>query len=116
VCNLRSMVSNQKAMRPFFKITKDITGNLGPLPGIYPDYAAPMVRNSPGGPEMLMARWGMPTRPSVVPSTPAASRAARMGARLRATVRCLPLRQKDREQSRRPGNDEENPGKAQHNG
>jgi hypothetical protein len=32
-------------MRAFLKIAKDTTGNLGPMPGIYPDYAAPIVRN-----------------------------------------------------------------------
>ena len=48
MCNLYSMVSNQEAMRAFFKIARDITGNLGPMPGIYPDYAAPIVRNGAG--------------------------------------------------------------------
>jgi putative SOS response-associated peptidase YedK len=61
VCNLYSMVSNQEAMRAFFKIARDISGNLAPMPGIYPDYAAPIVRNSPAGRELAMARWGMPS-------------------------------------------------------
>jgi putative SOS response-associated peptidase YedK len=39
----------------------DSTGNLPPLPGIFPDYAAPIVRNQPGGRELMMARWGMPS-------------------------------------------------------
>jgi putative SOS response-associated peptidase YedK len=39
----------------------DRTGNLPPLPGIFPDYAAPIVRNQPGGRELTMARWGMPS-------------------------------------------------------
>jgi hypothetical protein len=38
-------------------------GNLPPLPGIYPDYPAPIVRNSAAGRELAMARWGMPTPP-----------------------------------------------------
>jgi putative SOS response-associated peptidase YedK len=57
------MVSNQEAMRAFFKIARDVTGNLAPMPGIFPDYAAPIVRNSPEGRELAMARWGMPTPP-----------------------------------------------------
>jgi putative SOS response-associated peptidase YedK len=61
VCNLYSMVSNQEAMRAFFKLARDITGNLAPMPGIYPDYAAPIVRNRVGGRELAMARWGMPS-------------------------------------------------------
>jgi putative SOS response-associated peptidase YedK len=39
----------------------DRTGNLPPLPGIYPDYSAPIVRNSSDGRELTMARWGMPS-------------------------------------------------------
>jgi putative SOS response-associated peptidase YedK len=39
----------------------DTTGNLPPLPGIFPDYAAPIVCNQPGGRELMMARWGMPS-------------------------------------------------------
>jgi putative SOS response-associated peptidase YedK len=41
----------------------DRTGNLPPLPGIFPDYPAPIVRNSEDGRELTMARWGMPTPP-----------------------------------------------------
>jgi putative SOS response-associated peptidase YedK len=36
---------------------------LPPLPGIYPDYGAPIIRNGPEGRELVMARWGMPTPP-----------------------------------------------------
>jgi putative SOS response-associated peptidase YedK len=36
-------------------------GNLPSLPGIFPDYPAPIVRNSAGEREIVMARWGMPT-------------------------------------------------------
>jgi putative SOS response-associated peptidase YedK len=39
----------------------DRTGNLPPLPGVFPDYAAPIVRNQPDGRELTMARWGMPS-------------------------------------------------------
>ena len=39
----------------------DRTGNLPPLPGIFPDYPAPIVRNHPAGRELTMARWGMPS-------------------------------------------------------
>jgi putative SOS response-associated peptidase YedK len=39
----------------------DRTGNLPPLPGIFPDYSAPIVRNQPDGRELSMARWGMPS-------------------------------------------------------
>ncbi len=39
----------------------DRTGNLPPLPGIFPDYTAPIVRNYPQGRELVLARWGMPS-------------------------------------------------------
>lgn len=39
----------------------DRTGNLPPMPGIFPDYAAPIVRNGNGGRELALARWGMPS-------------------------------------------------------
>ena len=39
----------------------DRTGNLPPLPGIFPDYPAPIVRNHPDGRELIMARCGMPS-------------------------------------------------------
>jgi hypothetical protein len=32
------------------------SGNLPPLPGIFPDYQAPIVRNSTEGRELTMAR------------------------------------------------------------
>jgi putative SOS response-associated peptidase YedK len=41
---------------------RDTTGNLPPLPGVFPDYLAPIVRNAPDGVrELVMARWGMPS-------------------------------------------------------
>jgi putative SOS response-associated peptidase YedK len=39
---------------------RDLTGNLPPLPGIFPDYPAPIVRTAPDGVrELAKARWGM---------------------------------------------------------
>lgn len=41
---------------------RDSTGNLPPLPGIFPDYPAPIVRNAVDGVrELAMVRWGMPS-------------------------------------------------------
>jgi putative SOS response-associated peptidase YedK len=39
----------------------DRIGNLPLMPGIYPDYRAPVVRNQSDGRELTMARWGMPS-------------------------------------------------------
>jgi hypothetical protein len=31
------------------------------MPGVFPDYKAPIVRNGPEGRELVTARWGMPS-------------------------------------------------------
>jgi hypothetical protein len=38
-------------------------GNLAPMPGVFPDYPAPAIRNTDSGREMTMMRWGMPPPP-----------------------------------------------------
>lgn len=61
MCNLYSMTKNQAAIRQLFAVTKDSVGNLPSLPGIFPDYMAPVVRSADGARELTMARWGMPS-------------------------------------------------------
>ncbi|MDT8870760.1 SOS response-associated peptidase [Komagataeibacter rhaeticus] len=63
MCNLYSMTSNPQAIREIAKVLEDRPGNLQPLPGIYPNTMAPIMRNGENGREMVMARWGMPTPP-----------------------------------------------------
>lgn len=63
MCNLYSHTSNRQAIIDLaraFKINESV-GNLEPLPGIFPDYPAPIVRNMDGERELTMARWGMPS-------------------------------------------------------
>jgi putative SOS response-associated peptidase YedK len=38
-------------------------GNLPPMPGVFPDYPAPVVRNLGAGRESTTMRWGMPPPP-----------------------------------------------------
>jgi hypothetical protein len=59
MCNLYSMTKNVDAIRRLFKVdpANDRTGNMPSLPGIYPDYPAPIVRSGSGGRELAMARW-----------------------------------------------------------
>jgi putative SOS response-associated peptidase YedK len=38
-------------------------GNLPPMPGVFPDYPAPVVRNAGEAEEMVLMRWGMPPPP-----------------------------------------------------
>src|SRR5271168_1028148 len=61
LCNLYSITKGQQAIRDLADAMQDRTGNLPPLPGIFPDYSAPIVRNQPDGRELTMARWGMPS-------------------------------------------------------
>jgi len=61
LCNLYSVTKGQQAIRELARAMHDHAGNLPPLPGIFPDYQAPIVRNTLDGRELVMARWGMPS-------------------------------------------------------
>ena len=61
MCNLYSVTKSQQAIRELYRAMRDRTGNMPPLPGVFPDYAAPIVRNTADGRELTMARWGMPS-------------------------------------------------------
>jgi putative SOS response-associated peptidase YedK len=62
MCNLYSLTKGQQAIRDLAGAMRDSTGNLPILPGIYPDYFAPIVRKGPDGlRELTLARWGMPS-------------------------------------------------------
>jgi putative SOS response-associated peptidase YedK len=61
LCNLYSLTKGQAAILEMTRAMVDRTGNLPPLPGIFPDYPAPIVRTREGGRELALARWGMPS-------------------------------------------------------
>lgn len=61
MCNLYSITTNQAAISALFRVVNRYVGNLAPLPGVFPDYKAPVVRNGPEGRELVTARWGMPS-------------------------------------------------------
>ena len=61
LCNLYPVTKGQQAIRDLVGAMIDRTGNLPPLPGIFPDYGAPIVREGPEGRELTLARWGMPS-------------------------------------------------------
>jgi putative SOS response-associated peptidase YedK len=63
MCNLYSVTKGQAAIRELTEAMIDRTGNLPSMPGIFPDYAAPIARNHEGVRELSMSRWGMPTPP-----------------------------------------------------
>ena len=65
MCNRYSLTKGQAAIVALTRAMRDITGNLPPMPGIFPDYPAPVVRNAVDGVrEVAMARWGMPGPPA----------------------------------------------------
>jgi putative SOS response-associated peptidase YedK len=80
MCNLYSMTKGQAAIRALFDVTRDSVGNLPPMPGIFPDYPAPIVRNADGGRELTMARWGMPSSAKALMDA-TAKRAAKLEAK-----------------------------------
>lgn len=60
MCNLYSLRTGPVELRRVFGIARDRTGNLPPMPAIFPDQMAPVVWNGPGGRELAMMRWGIP--------------------------------------------------------
>jgi hypothetical protein len=40
-------------------------GNLPPIPGVFPDYPASVIRNTGDGREMTLMRWSMPPPPKI---------------------------------------------------
>ena len=45
MCNLYSITTNQAAIIALFRVVNRYVGNLAPMPGVFPDYKAPIVRN-----------------------------------------------------------------------
>jgi putative SOS response-associated peptidase YedK len=60
VCNLYSITTNQAAIIALFRVINRYVGNSRADAGVFPDYPAPVVRNTDAGTEMTLMRWGMP--------------------------------------------------------
>src|SRR4030095_12766063 len=56
-----SITTNQAAIIALFRVVNRYVGNLAPMPGVFPDYTAPIVRTGAEGRELANARWGMPS-------------------------------------------------------
>jgi hypothetical protein len=82
MCNLYSITTNQAAIAALFPVMNRYVGNLAPMPGVFPDYPAPVVRNAGAERELTMMRWGSRRRPgwAVHPSPISATRRHRTGA------------------------------------
>jgi putative SOS response-associated peptidase YedK len=63
VCNLYSITTNQEAIRALFRVMNRYVGNLPAMPGVFPDYPAPVIRNAGVERELVLKRWGMPPPP-----------------------------------------------------
>ena len=53
VRNLYSIKTNQAAIAALFRVVNRYVGNLAPMPSVFPDYPAPVVRNADAGTEMV---------------------------------------------------------------
>ena len=49
MCNLYRITKGQQAIRELARAMSDRTGNLPPLPEVFPDYAAQSSATSPSG-------------------------------------------------------------------
>jgi putative SOS response-associated peptidase YedK len=63
--HLYRVTKGQAAIRDAFRAMVDRTGNMPPLPGIFSDQMAPVVRHGADSRELAMLRWGFPCPPSV---------------------------------------------------
>ncbi|MBC7767448.1 MAG: SOS response-associated peptidase [Phycisphaerales bacterium] len=61
MCNLYSMTKSREALVAYTRAMRDSTGNQPPLPAIFPDQLAPVVRTAKDGVrEVVTMRWGFP--------------------------------------------------------
>jgi len=66
MCNLYSMTASREAVRHFARALIDRTANQPPLPAIFPDQLAPVVRVGRDGVRVMEAmRWGFPPPPNL---------------------------------------------------
>ena len=66
MCNLYSISTNQAAISALFRVVNRYVGNLAPMPGVFPDYTAPIVRT--GAEVAKRARQTRPDLPIIFAS------------------------------------------------
>ena len=60
------MTSTREAIRALFRVSQDHTANQSPLPAVFPDQLAPVVRTDRDGARVMHAmRWGFPPPPNL---------------------------------------------------
>jgi putative SOS response-associated peptidase YedK len=85
MCNLYSITTNQAAIIALFRIVNRYVGNLAPMPAVFPDYKAPIVRNGAEGRELATAPWGMPSSSKALMDA-TKKRAEKLQARARPSI------------------------------
>jgi putative SOS response-associated peptidase YedK len=62
MCNLYATMEMRAEIARIARVMRDRNNNQPPMPGVYPDYPAPIIIRMPDGSrEMVNARWGMPS-------------------------------------------------------
>jgi len=51
--------NQQSAMLALFRLFNCYVGNLQPIPGVFPDYPAPVIRNAEAATKMTLIGWGI---------------------------------------------------------
>lgn len=62
MCNLYSITTNQAAIIALFHAMNHNVGNPSPMPGVFPNYPAPVIRNANSGRELAMTASLRPRR------------------------------------------------------
>lgn len=67
MCNLYAMMRGRAEVAALMRALEDRNNNQPPMPGVYPDYAAPVIVHDEGGArKMRDMRWGMPSPKNVI--------------------------------------------------
>ena len=66
MCNFYSLTKGPQAIHAFAPAMRGDVGNMPPLPGVFPDCSAQVVRSASGGRELVTVRWGAPSPKSVI--------------------------------------------------
>jgi hypothetical protein len=59
-CAIHSITTNQAAIIALFRVINRYVGKLPPMPGVFPDYPVPVIRNAGADREMILMGCGMP--------------------------------------------------------
>ena len=65
-CATSTATTNQAAIIALFRVFNRYVGNLAPMPGVFPDYPAPVVRDTDAGRDVQICHTGL--KCAVIPS------------------------------------------------